>query len=384
MRKKVQQLLFAEEAVPKPTPAVFSVLEFIETLNSSLKKHEVRVVGEVSQVKRPASGHVYFTIRDKSGEGVLDCIIWKGNYALCGVDLDVGLQVIVKGHANVYAPTGRLSFIAETIELVGEGALKKAYEALKKKLDGEGLFHPDRKRALPEFPVSIGVITSKEGAVIHDFLNNIGRCGFQISFIDSRVEGQQAVRDLLASVRTFREHDIEALVIIRGGGSLESLQGFNNETLVREIVEFPVPVIVGVGHDKDVPLLALAADAMVSTPTAAAHLLTHSWVEGRNAFSMLQQGLLSRFPYEVKRAEDELTSTGEVVLRLYEDAVHRVAQMIETFSDRIRLNNPKRQLKRGYAIARYHGKALKDASELTKGDEVDVQLHKGAFKSKVI
>ena len=121
------------------------------------------------------------------------------------------------------------------------------------------------------------MITSKQGAVIHDFLNNIGKFGFDIKMIDSRVEGQGAVEDLLAAIQTFRKKDIDVLVIIRGGGSMESLMPFNNELLVREVVGFPVPVLVGIGHDKDMPLVALAADRSESTPTAVANLLNESW-----------------------------------------------------------------------------------------------------------
>ncbi len=276
---------------------IFSVSQFIEILNVFFRKEDVRITGEICELKRAASGHVYFTIKDKSagengGSAVLDSIIWKRNYEMCGVALEVGMEVVLTGHPNIYPPSGRLSFVADMIELVGEGALKKAYEALKKKLEAEGVFALERKRALSDLPQRIGVITSLKGAVIHDFENNLGKFGFKISVCDSRVEGQAAVKDLLARVATMRalaetgtndddgrggKFGLDALVIIRGGGSLESLQAFNNEALVRAIVDFPVPVVAGIGHDQDVPLVALAADYMSSTPTATAHLINRSW-----------------------------------------------------------------------------------------------------------
>ena len=174
---------------------IFSVGEFIEILNLFFKKEEVRITGEICELKRAASGHVYFTLKDKGGTAVMDSIIWSRNYQLCGIALEVGMEVVFTGHPNIYPPSGRLSFVADTVELVGEGALKKAYEALKAKLEAEGVFAPERKRALPEFPQRIGVITSLKGAVIHDFENNLGKFGFQVIVCDSRVEGQAAVKD---------------------------------------------------------------------------------------------------------------------------------------------------------------------------------------------
>lgn len=141
------------------------------------------------------------------------------------------------------------------------------------------MFEESRKRLLPEYPQRIGLITSKQGAVLADFLNNLGKFGFKIKMMDSRVEGQVAAVDLVNAVRSFRNIDVEALVIMRGGGSLESMLGFNNETLVREISDFPVPVIAAIGHHQDIPLASLAADLAVSTPSIAATVLSQSWEE---------------------------------------------------------------------------------------------------------
>jgi len=193
-------------------------------------------------------GHVYFSLKDEKDGALINCIIWKSRYAVYGVELKEGVKIIASGYPEIYAPSGRISFIAETIELAGEGALKKAYEKLKKKLAAEGLFEEERKRPLPKYPEKIGVVTSRQGAVLADFLNNLGKFGFKIKMIDSRVEGQLAVADLLLSIKSFQKQDIDALVIIRGGGSLESHLAFNNEMLVRAIADFPVPVIAGIGH----------------------------------------------------------------------------------------------------------------------------------------
>jgi exodeoxyribonuclease VII large subunit len=205
------------------------------------------------------------------------------------------MEVILSGNANLYPPSGRFSFIAKTVELVGEGTLKKAYDELKRKLTTEGIFSPERKRTLPAFPQQIGIITSKTGAVIHDFANNVGKHGYSFKFIDSRVEGKEALFDLLQAIKTMSKQDIDILVIMRGGGSLQSLAAFDNESVVRAIASFPVPVIAAIGHHQDVPLTNLAADIEVSTPTAAANLVSRSWDMAERSLERDSQKILAKY-----------------------------------------------------------------------------------------
>ncbi len=372
-----------------PEEKIFTIAEYIEILNVFFKSQSARSIGEISELKRAASGHVYFSIKDKEHPGSLDAIMWARNYQLCGIALEVGMEVILNGHPNVYPPSGRLSFVADTVELVGEGALKKAYDDLRRKLEVEGLFAPERKRALPEYPQRIGVITSLKGAVIHDFENNLGKFGFKVNVIDARVEGAQAVPSLLAAIRAMREivedegsrgTGIEALVIIRGGGSLESLQAFNNDTLVREIVNFPVPVIAGIGHDQDVPLMALAADYMTSTPTAAAHLLGRSWEEAYakvRAFS----GLLNRFPLELQRVQNGLINTWDGVCNRFGRSLEYARQTLALGAQAIKHNDPARQLALGYSIARKNGKVIRNIVGLRAGDELSLTVSDGEVGS---
>lgn len=366
---------FAEEKV-------FTVAEYIEILNTFFKAQAVKITGEICELKRAASGHVYFTVKDKAANGVMDCIIWARNYEMCGVALEVGMEIILGGHANIYPPSGRLSFVADTVELVGEGALKKAYDELRKKLQAEGLFAEERKRVLPDYVLRIGVITSMKGAVIHDFENNLGKFGFVVNVIDSRVEGQQSVAPLLTAIRRMREEDIEALVIIRGGGSLESLQAFNNEALVREVVDFPVPVIAGIGHDQDVPLMALAADYMTSTPTAAAHLLSRSW---QDAYAKVREfaGLLNRFPLEAQDVRNRLERAWDSIERTFTDALAGAKQTIEFARMAAKHNDPARQLALGYSIARMSGKIVRSTKGLRPGDAIALQMSDGTVSTEV-
>ncbi len=365
---------------------VFTIAEYIEILNAFFKAQEARITGEISELKRAASGHVYFTVKDKDDGSVLDAIIWSRNYMLCGVALEVGMEVILSGHPNIYGPSGRLSFVADTVELVGEGALKKAYDALLKKLSAEGLFAPERKRPLPEFPRKIGVVTSLKGAVIHDFENNLGKFGFVVSVTDSRVEGQQAaapLMDALALMRREAEAErIEVLVLIRGGGSLESLQAFNNEALVRAIVDFPVPVIAGIGHDKDVPLAALAADFMTSTPTAAAHLLSGPWEE---AYAKVREAgrLFERVDARIAALRTELDAAWRTLTDRTAQGIQHARELLTNADRLLRVHDPRRQLKLGYAIVRRGDKLVRSAREVAAGDVLNTELADGNVKSRV-
>lgn len=383
---------------------IYTVSEFVQFLNADLKWHKAKIVGEVGEAKAGPTGHMYFTLKDESNGAMLNCIMWASKYRLFGITLEPGKKIVAYGNPEIYAPSGRLSFIADTIELAGEGDLKKQYDELKKKLEKEGLFAPENKRPIPQYPHKIGVITSKGGAVIHDFLNNIGKFGFDIKMIDSRVEGQGAVEDLLGAIKTFRKKEIDVLVIIRGGGSMESLMCFNNELLVREITGFPVPVIAGIGHDKDVPLAAMAADAMVSTPTAAANLLNESWNQALLLVERFEREILNRYSLIIKKYQDvenrvkialqkfygditgikaKLKSYGQVYVFGFNSLLLRVGEQLKGAENVININNPERQLKLGYTIATVAGKIIRKTGDVKVGQDIILRLSDGQIESEI-
>lgn len=382
---------------------IFSVSEFIELLNIGLKKSRAKIIGEVGRVDLAVSGHVYFSLRDEKDQGSINCIIWKSRYGLYGIKLEEGMKIMVSGYPEIYPPSGRLSFIAETIEPAGEGELKKQYDELKKRLTEEGIFDAARKRPIPKYPQKIGVITSRQGAVLADFLNNIGKFGFKIQMIDSRVEGQEAVKDLLSSIRTFKTKNIDVLVIIRGGGSLESLIAFNNELLVREVANFPIPVIAGIGHDKDEPLAALAADASKSTPTAVANLINKSWEEALLILEKQERAILDYFEEifeKYKNAEnllkiflnrlDNILLNVKINLRnstlksfaRFKSLLLRAGRQIEQAEKIINLNNPERQLMLGYSIARCNQKIIRSVKNAKIGESIEIQVTDGKINSE--
>lgn len=387
-------------------PVIISVSQYLDKLNQTLKGEKAKIVGEVSGVQEyPGRSYLYFSIKDSKDSSTMKCFMWKRDFTLSGVALRDGLEVIVTAYPSVYKPNGGLTLQVEMIELVGEGALQIAYEKLKKKLESEGLFSPERKRQLPDYPHKIGVITSKSGAVINDFLTNIGKFGYEILFVDSKVEGIDAVKDLLKAIEILKKEDLDALVLMRGGGSLESFQAFNNEVLVRAIVDFPVPVLTGIGHDKDEPLVSMVSDRNVSTPTAVANLLNSTWLEAVHKINLSEQKILSEFGMifetfrraeeTLMRAVDKIESginrTKEVITIYAKDvfsefgrSLEETREMILQSGKVIALSNPERQLSNGYSIVRSKGKVVRNIKDVKKDDKLDVQVLDGIIKTQVI
>lgn len=383
----------------------FSISAYLKLLNGVLNSFEARIMGEVSEMKLGPSGHVYFSLKDKRDGSVLSCVIWKYDYRICGVEMREGLEIIAQGIPDVYPPTGRLSFKAKTIRLVGEGELKKEYEKLKKKLEDEGLFSLERKKEIPSFVKNVGIITSRQGAVISDFLNNLGRFGFNIKFVDSRVEGMEAVKDLLMSIKAMGKLDLDVLVIMRGGGSLESFLAFNNEALIRETGKLPFPVIAALGHDKDVPLLALSADKMVSTPTAAANLLNQSWLEAEMELKRKTSDILSSFSYVLNDSENKANKLfvkiegrlqklidsykmleykiRTVVPKMMENSFGKIKERLDNIERTVSHNDPERNLRLGYCIAVKGEKIIKSVDSVKPEEEVDLRVFDGTITTQV-
>jgi len=384
---------------------IFSISAYLKLLNGILNSFQARIIGEVSEVKISAPGHVYFSLKDKKDGSVLSCVIWNYDYKMCGINLEVGMEIRANGFPDVYPPTGRLSFKAKTIQLAGEGEIKKEYERLKKKLEDEGLFDEQRKKEIPILPKKIGIITSKGGAVINDFLNNIGRYGFQIQFIDSRVEGLEAVKDIINSIKTFKKKDIDVLLIMRGGGSLESFLAFNNEMLIREAVDLPFPLITAIGHDKDVPLLCLLADKSVSTPSIAASFLNESWQKLDNDLDNKKSKIFNLFESRLSLTENKINNLfftikskiekvinnfriieykiREVIPNLIEGEIAKIRERINNTESVIKYNDPQRNLKLGYCIAKKDDKIIKSINDVKVEEDIELMLSNGIINSKI-
>lgn len=381
---------------------VVSVSLYLDRVNSKLKTEKAKIRGEISGVQEyPGRSYLYFSIKDTEDQSTIKCFMWKRDYTISGVDIKDGLEVVVSAYPAIYKPNGGLSLQVESLELLGEGALQIAYEKLKKKLEAEGLFSLDKKREIPEYPHKIGVITSKSGAVINDFLTNIGKFGYEIFFVDSKVEGQDAIKDLLLALRTLKQKDIDVLVMMRGGGSLESFQAFNNEVLVREVASFPVPVITGIGHDKDAPLVSFVSDKNVSTPTAVANLLNSTWRDAEAKVKLSQEKILSVYSsaisqnkFFIENSVIRMERAMKTVVEFVEDAERIIFEGVETMIQDIKkfilqsgktldLVDPKRQLSRGYSIVKSKSGVIKSKSQVKTGDKLDIMLSDGIIDTQV-
>ena len=260
-----------------PGPAVISVGELDRRLKRLLEGNtaDVHVEGEISGLKEVASGHAYFILKDEREDASIDCVMYSRAPARSRKMLKDGARVILIGRATVYAPRGRLQFTADQARPAGRGALLEALERLKERLAGEGLFAAERKRALPAEPRVIGVVTSGDGAVIHDIIKVAKRRGrVRIILARAPVQGPDAPERMARALAMLaRVPEVEAIILGRGGGSADDLAAFNAEILVREVAACRVPVVSAVGHEVDVSLTDLAADARASTPSQAAELL---------------------------------------------------------------------------------------------------------------
>jgi exodeoxyribonuclease VII large subunit len=269
-------------------PRILSVTEFTRQVRETLEGRfgEIWVRGEISNYRRQASGHHYFTLKDDGSQ--LPCVLFAGAArALRGLRLADGVQVQVFGEVTVYEARGQYQLVVRLLQEEGVGALQAKFEALKAKLAAEGLFDAERKRPLPKFPARIGVVTSPTGAAIRDFLKVLHRRmpSAQVVINPVRVQGRGAAAEIAAAIAEFEklEPRMDLIVVTRGGGSLEDLWEFNEEAVARAIASSPIPVVSAVGHEIDFTLSDFAADFRAPTPSAAAELIVPDAVELRAA-----------------------------------------------------------------------------------------------------
>jgi len=271
--------------VEQPRRRVFSVSALNRRIKDLLESEfpQVWVEGEVSNVSRPGSGHIYFSLKDEQCQ--IRCALFRGRSRYVATDLVDGAQVLVRARLTMYEVRGDTQLVVQEVEDAGEGALRRAFEALKRKLQDEGLFDEEHKRPLPVLPKRVGVITSPTGAAIRDILATFRRRFPSIPLLvhPVSVQGERAVAEICDALDTAsRLAECDVLILARGGGSLEDLQAFNDERVARSVFACDIPVVCGVGHETDVTICDFVADRRAPTPTAAAELVSPSaaeWLE---------------------------------------------------------------------------------------------------------
>lgn len=294
--------LRAAPPIPRATtaaPEIFTIREITTRIRRTLESTlgTVWVRGEISNHRRQASGHHYFTLKDDSSQ--LACVLFAGDArSLRGLTLRDGLEVRARGDISLYEARGQIQMVVRLLEEVGQGALQARFAALKEKLAAVGLFAPERKRPLPPFPKRIGLITSPTGAALRDFLNVLWRRspGIELILCPVRVQGTGAASEMVAALESLNQYSrtiapLDAIVLTRGGGSLEDLWEFNEESLARAIAASDVPTVSAVGHEIDFTIGDFVADFRAPTPSAAAEILSADTVALRESLRSRAQRL---------------------------------------------------------------------------------------------
>lgn len=307
------QLGFSFDSPKAETRRIWKVAELVGEVRVHIEREyaDVWVEGEISNLRPAPSGHAYFTLKD--GDAQLPAVMFRRQASLLRFRPEDGLHVIARGKISVYEQRGQMQIVAEFMEPVGAGSLQIAFEQLKARLNEEGLFDQNRKKPLPAFPRSVGIITSPTGAVIRDFLNVARRrhAGLDVLLYPSLVQGEGAALEIAAGIAFFnRARAVDVIVIARGGGSIEDLAPFNSELLARAIAESGLPVVSAVGHETDYTIADFVADLRAPTPSAAAELITCALHNVEEHIEQLTMRLQRACRYRLMQARDSFASLG--------------------------------------------------------------------------
>ena len=367
----------------------------------------LRLKGEISNLKRYPSGHVYFSLKDE--ESMIKAVMFNEYTRFMPPTIKDGDEVIITGYVGVYPARGEYQVYAQAMELFGEGALLLELELLKKKLAAEGLFDQSRKRKLVSFPKSVGIISAPNSAALADMKTNLLRRNplIDVQIFPSLVQGADAPKSLLEALKKAKESNIDTLIIGRGGGASEDLSAFNDETLVREAAEFPVPIISAVGHEIDFTLIDYVADARASTPTGAAELAT---IDKREIYELLSNkeieldetitDKISAYSHKLELLkknsffenpkvmyEKTLIEIDNTSIRLDSFMNHLLEikkEQIASFKKQLKSLSIDNTLQRGFSIIENEqGKIVTDIKDVEINQMVKTRMHGGVLTARV-
>lgn len=337
------------------------------------------VRGEVSDFKAHRNGHWYFALRDADAQ--VKCVVWSAQQRRIPATPDDGMQVLAFGQMTVWPVRGDLQFSVKQIEAEGDGLWRKALELTRQRLEKDGLLDPARKRALPEFPRRIAVITSPDGAALHDIITvtRSRSADVELVVVAAKVQGEGSPESLVAAIeRVSRWADADVLIIGRGGGAREDLWAFNDERVARALAACPIPTVSAVGHEVDVTICDLVADVRAATPSAAAEIV----VPSRRELVARVESLGKRLAAAAQRREDRaIASLAQVKKRLSLVAtrlIERRHARVEAVAGQLQALSPLATLGRGFAVARAaDGATLSDRAQFSPGMSFDLWLRDG-------
>ncbi len=390
---------------------VLSVSQLTRMLQTTLRQRffDVWVGGEISNLSRPHSGHLYLTLTDDDAQ--LRAVIWRSTAVELDFELDDGLEVICRGEIDIYPPRGTYQLIITHIEPLGLGALQLAFRNLHAKLDAEGLFDPARKRPLPKMPQRVAVVTSPSGAALHDFLQVTSRRwpNLQMLLVPCRVQGEGAAGEIARGIQLANRlaPAPDVLVVTRGGGSMEDLWAFNEETVVRAVSGSRIPTVSAVGHEIDITLCDLAADVRALTPSEAGELVVPIKSELTSKLNDIQYRLtasLVSLAAQARQRLDALASrrvfrhpqdlvqllsrrVDELEIRLFragDRCLERSQHQAANLADRLDAVSPLNVLARGYSVTQTEsGQPITDAQTVQPGQRIVTRLAQGHIESVI-
>ena len=390
---------------------VLTVAELNGQIRDTLQHafRDVWVAGEITDASRPSSGHLYFSLKDATG--TIKAITWRTSLARLRFQPEDGMRVLCRGSVDVYAPRGTYQLIVQQMELQGEGELQAALRKLREKLQSEGLFAPEDKRPLPKFAKRIAVVTSPSGAALRDFLEVVRRRWSDCEFIvvPTRVQGLEVGPEIARAIRRAQRIQpiVDAILVTRGGGSLEDLWGFNDEIVVRAIHGSPIPVVTAVGHEIDVTLADLAADVRALTPSQAGELLVPDAAEWKqrlkaarlrinallrarfdhahSRFATLADHRVLREPFTMLRdRERELDDLQQRAARAIRHQNERATMQLQHFASQLETLSPLQVLSRGYSLTqKQSGEVVRSADELSPDEVIRIRLSRGQISAVV-
>lgn len=368
----------------------------------------IELKGEISNLKFHQSGALFFTMKDENAS--ISCVMYSGDVDGLQAMPFEGMRAVASGSVALYVRGGQCQFVVKRMRAQGVGVLYERLQMLKEKLGREGLFEPERKRALPPYPDTIGVVSSPTGAVIHDILNVSLRRNpdAHILLCPVRVQGIGADEEVVEAIHLLeRLEHVSVIIVARGGGSMEDLWTFNEERVVRAVAMCKKPIVSAVGHETDVTLCDLAADLRAPTPSAAAECVVpvrdemlnkieimrrqmqesarNAVAERQNALKLAQIELSANHPsLTIRRQEERLAQRMDALLRAAERQIQNRQTRLETQTAALELLSPYAALKRGYAIVQNAGRAISKAGGLCVGDEVTVRFADGVIYAEVL
>lgn len=389
---------------------VYSVVELNhyvhDVINNDPLLHSVWVRGEISNLTNHGSGHKYFTLKDANSQ--LSCVMFKSSCRNLAFVPEAGMKILAFGDIDVYEVRGYYQLVATALKPDGVGELHKALEILKKRLAAQGLFDEAHKKPLPVFPRRIGVATSPTGAVLHDIIN-VSKRRFPVDILLSPtvVQGENAIKSIVNSIKRLNLTDVDVIILARGGGALEDLWPFNSEEVAMAIFNSNIPVVSSIGHETDFTITDLIADVRAPTPSAAAELVVPDREDVKKHIDTNWSRLISSFGNIIDYHTNHLMHLEKIVngsgfisnlnqhvqrvdelgLRMRQIAEHDIdkhKKMLESSVGRLNAISPLNTLKRGYSITMVDKKVVKSINQVNKGDALEIRLIDGKIKSKVL